>query len=187
MKVKIKKLTANAQIPTKAHESDFCYDVYATSCEEIEPGIWKYGIGLAYEIERGPQCLGEWQEKFGCEIVSWNADGTCTTKPGITTTGITIRPQLYSRFNLSIDFRPRSSIWKTGLILSNCEGTLDELYRGEILAYFYEVIPGKDKYKVGDRIGQVKLGFTLPIEWEEVEELDVNTERGTGGFGSTGR
>ena len=73
------------------------------------------------------------------------------------------------------------------MILSNCEGTLDELYRGEVKAYFYEVVPGKEKYKVGDRIGQVKLGFTLPIEWEVVEDIDTNTERGIGGFGSTGK
>ena len=86
---------------------------------------------------------------------------------------------------LSLDFRPRSSIWKTGLILSNCEGTIDELYRGEVMAYFYEVIKGKEKYKVGDRIGQIKLGFTLPIEFEEANELS-ESERGTNGFGSTG-
>ena len=60
------------------------------------------------------------------------------------------------------------------------------IYRGEIMAYFYEVIPGKEKYKVGDRIGQIKLGFTLPIEFEE-SEIDTNTERGTAGFGSTGK
>ena len=72
------------------------------------------------------------------------------------------------------------------MILSNCEGTLDELYRGEIKAVFYHVNPFKKKYKVGDRIGQIKLGFTLPIEFKEVKDLDTDTERGTRGFGSTG-
>ena len=42
------------------------------------------------------------------------------------------------------------------------------------------------RYKVGDRIGQIKLGVTLPMEFEEVDELS-DTERGDGGYGSTGR
>ena len=137
--------------------------MYATSCEEIEPGIWKYGIGLAFEIVRPTSAL------FGTGW--WTGLEDFIGRPEV---------------KLSLDFRPRSSVWKTGMILSNCEGTLDELYRGEILAYFYEVIPGKEKYKVGDRIGQIKLGFTLPIEFEE-GEINTSTERGTGGFGSTGR
>lgn len=161
MKVKIKRLSPLAKTPTKAHDEDFCYDVYATSCEEVEPGIWKYGIGLAFEIERD-------YEPIKLPIHHLNEF-----------------PFIDSPIKLSIDFRPRSSIWKTGLILSNCEGTIDELYRGEVLAYFYEAIPNKEKYKVGDRIGQIKLGFTLPMEFEEVDELS-ETARGEGGFGSTG-
>ncbi len=174
MKVKIKKLDPNAKIPTKAHDSDFCYDVYATSCEEIEPGIWKYGLGFCYEIDRPfkPKQEEEFFIVFKNSIEPFWKDNFNFDLPKI---------------NISIDFRPRSSVWKTGLILSNCEGTLDELYRGEVMAFFYEVIPGKEKYKVGDRIGQIKLGFTIPIEFEEVDELDTDTERGTGGFGSTGK
>ena len=42
------------------------------------------------------------------------------------------------------------------------------------------------KYEVGDRIAQLKLGFTLPIDFKEVDELGA-TERGDGGFGSTGK
>lgn len=148
MRVIVEKLVSNAQIPKKAHQSDFCYDVYATSVEEVEPGIWKYGIGLAFQIDD-------------------------------------VNPDLRD-INLSIDLRPRSSIWKTGLVLCNSIGTIDELYRGEVCAYFYEVIPGKEKYKIGDRIGQIKLGFTLPIEFKE-GFVEKDTERGAGGFGSTGK
>lgn len=168
MKVKIKKLNSNAVIPTQGRVGDFCYDVIATSCREVEPGIWEYGTGLAYEIERKP--------------TPWY--GPCTGLLG----DINLE-QIVSHHSvkLSLDFRPRSSVWKTGMILSNCVGTLDEFYRGEMMAYFYEVIPGKEKYKVGDRIGQIKLGITLPLEFEEVDEIDMNTERGTGGFGSTGK
>ena len=176
MKVKIKKLTEKAKIPTQAHDKDFCYDVYATSCEEVEPGIWKYGIGLAFEIVRDIENIGEISARPYTSDPFKQADVLRWLKINFEDCNI----------KLSLDFRPRSSVWKTGMILSNCEGTLDELYRGEVMAYFYEVIPGKEKYKVGDRIGQIKLGFTLPIEFEE-GEINADTERGTGGFGSTGR
>ena len=176
MKVKIKKLSENAKIPTQAHDKDFCYDVYATSCEEVEPGIWKYGIGLAFEIVRDIENIGEISARPYTSDPFKQADVSRWLKINFEDCNI----------KLSLDFRPRSSVWKTCMILSNCEGTLDELYRGEVMAYFYEVIPGKEKYKVGDRIGQIKLGFTLPIEFEE-GEINADTERGTGGFGSTGR
>ena len=179
MKVKIKKLNKNAKIPTQAHDKDFCYDVYATSCEEVEPGIWKYGIGLAFEIDRD-----------SVDVVIGKTRVLETHSYGMFSNEFYTSKDTHlvlDDIKISIDFRPRSSVWKTGMILSNCEGTLDELYRGEILAYFYEVVPGKEKYKVGDRIGQVKLGFTLPIEWEVVEDITTNTERGVCGFGSTGK
>lgn len=87
---------------------------------------------------------------------------------------------------LSIDIRPRSSVWKTGMILSNCEGTIDEGYLNTISAVFYHVMPNMPRYKVGDRICQMKIGATLPIEFVEVDELD-ETERGMKGYGSSGK
>ena len=169
MKVKIKKLTENAKIPTKAYNKDFCYDVYATSCKRVGWRTWEYGIGLAFEIVRLPD------NPFG-DIVYSIVGGYPNLNQILSSKEV----------NISLDFRPRSSVWKTGMILSNCEGTLDELYRGEIKAVFYRINIFGKKYKVGDRIGQIKLGFTLPIEFEE-GEIDTNTERGTGGFGSTGK
>lgn len=178
MKVKIKKLVENAKVPTQAHQKDFCYDVYATSCKRIGYKTYEYGVGLAYEIVRDDEHLGDdFMYKF---------DKTCQELYSISCRSYTLYKSMYDNVKLSIDFRPRSSIFKTGMILSNCEGTLDELYRGEIKAIFYHINPFKKKYKIGDRIGQVKLGFTLPIEWEVVDELDDDTERGTNGFGSTG-
>lgn len=87
--------------------------------------------------------------------------------------------------NIGISFHPRSSVWKTGLILSNCEGLVDKDYRAEVAAVFYKVAPG-EIYKVGDRIGQLKLTFSPDIEFEVADELN-ETERGMGGYGSTGR
>jgi dUTP pyrophosphatase len=82
---------------------------------------------------------------------------------------------------------PRSSIRKYELILSNSVGVIDSGYRGEIQATFKKE-NGLDSlaYKVGDRICQIIIIPYPPIEFEEVEELN-NTERGEGGFGSTGK
>lgn len=88
--------------------------------------------------------------------------------------------------SLSIDTRPRSSIWKTGMVLSNSVGTIDEGYRGEVCAIFYHVMPNMPRYKVGDRIVQIKLGCSENIDFEEADELS-ETDRGAGGFGSTGK
>lgn len=88
--------------------------------------------------------------------------------------------------SLSIDIRPRSSIWKTGMILSNCEGTVDEGYRGEISAIFYHVMPNMPRYKIGDRVCQIKLGDAENMEFQVADELS-DTDRGCGGFGSTGK
>ena len=60
------------------------------------------------------------------------------------------------------------------------------MYRGNVSAVFYHVMPTMPRYRVGDRIGQIKIGITLPMEFIEVKELD-NTERGAGGYGSTGK
>jgi dUTP pyrophosphatase len=79
---------------------------------------------------------------------------------------------------------PRSSIRKTDLILSNSVGVIDSGYRGEIQATFRKT--GVDCYSVGDRGAQIIILPYPQIEFKEVQELS-NTERGKGGFGSTGK
>ena len=78
---------------------------------------------------------------------------------------------------------PRSSIRKTDLILSNSVGVIDSGYRGEIQATFKR--SGVYAYAVGDRICQIMIIPHPDIEFEEADELS-DTERGDGGFGSTG-
>jgi dUTP pyrophosphatase len=83
---------------------------------------------------------------------------------------------------------PRSSVRKTRLMLSNCVGVVDSGYRGELQATFNKVNQNsiaENDYKVGDRIAQIMIIPHPPIEFEEVAELS-DTERGEGGFGSTG-
>ena len=82
---------------------------------------------------------------------------------------------------------PRSSIRKYELTLSNSVGVIDSGYRGELQATFKKT-NGLDSlsYKVGDRVAQIMIIPHPTIEFEEVNEL-TNTERGNGGFGSTGK
>lgn len=80
---------------------------------------------------------------------------------------------------------PRSSIYKNSAILSNSVGVIDSGYRGEIMANFLtsnEVFG----YKVGDKFAQLIIMPIPPVQFKEVTELS-STERGEGGFGSTGK
>ncbi len=151
MKVKIKKLNPNAVVPFKKYDDDFCYDLVATSCEEIAPNVYKYGTGLAFEIEDSKDSP-LWPEKL----------------------------------NYCITVRPRSSICKTGMVLSNSEGTIDFSYRGEVSCVFYHVIPDMPRYKVGDKIAQLHFDIACKMHFVETDSLS-ETDRGTGGYGSTGK
>ena len=84
---------------------------------------------------------------------------------------------------------PRSSVRKTRLMLSNCVGVVDSGYRGELQATFNKVnqnSQAENDYKVGDRIAQIMIVPHPDIQFEEADELS-DTERGEGGFGSTGK
>lgn len=84
---------------------------------------------------------------------------------------------------------PRSSISKTNWILANSIGIIDADYRGEWMMVFkclgemiYQPLP----YAIGDRCGQIYFEQIQRFHIEEVDELS-ETERGEGGFGSTGK
>jgi dUTP pyrophosphatase len=80
---------------------------------------------------------------------------------------------------------PRSSISKTDHFLRNSVGVIDSGYRGEIKLRMSIPALGETEYLIGDKVGQLIL-IKLPwVEIEEVEELS-DTDRGEGGFGSTG-
>ena len=85
---------------------------------------------------------------------------------------------------------PRSSIRKTRLQLSNSVGVVDSGYRGELQATFNKIHTTienqKNDYKVGDRVAQIMIIPHPEVEFNEVDELS-DSERGEGGFGSTGK
>ena len=160
MEVKIKKLHPDAIIPKYAKPGDAGLDLTATSMEYDEYGNICYGTGLAFEIPEG---------------------------------------------YVGLVF-PRSSICKEQLLLSNAVGVIDSGYRGEVSFKFKPSMAldnrqcaktDKDRlwsvairqngiYKVGDRIGQIIILPYPQIEFVEVDALS-ETERGTGGYGSSGK
>ena len=144
MKVKIKKLSPDAVIPTYAKEGDAGMDMVATRIINETLDSITYGTDIALEIPEG---------------------------------------------FVGLVF-PRSSIRKTHLHLSNSVGVIDSGYRGEIQATFKKIQGisnnALDNYKVGGRIFQLMIIPHPTIQFQEVDEL-TTTERGEGGFGSTGK
>jgi len=141
MKVRIKKLSTDAVIPTYAKEGDAGMDLVATRIISNTTFDVSYGTDLAMEIPNG---------------------------------------------FVGLVF-PRSSIRKTDLSLTNCVGVIDSGYRGELQATFRKHKGvASTTYAVGDRVAQIMIIPHPPIEFEEADELS-DTERGDGGFGSTGK
>ena len=110
MIVKFKRFHKDAKIPTQAYDKDFCVDLYAVSEEEIAPNVWKYGFGFGLQIERDKEII---EKGISDSDKSYALIG-----------GKEIRFD-NSPIKLSIDIRPRSSVWKTGMVLSNCAGTVN--------------------------------------------------------------
>lgn len=167
MEVKIKKVHPNAVIPTYATEDSAGMDLTVTSWEFDDYGNKVYHTGLAFEIPKG-----------------------------------------YAGFIF-----PRSSNAKKNLWLTNSVGIIDADYRGEVtlkykasirvintlwvrLKLFFKhsvrnnigitSVWENTDYEVGDKCGQIVIMPFPQIEFKEVKELS-KTERGAGGYGSTGR
>jgi dUTP pyrophosphatase len=81
--------------------------------------------------------------------------------------------------------RSRSGLASNGIIVANSPGTIDEGYRGEICVILANLNDSSEFIRVGDRIAQFTIKKVIDFEIEEVEKLS-ETERGAGGFGSTG-
>ena len=144
MRVKIKRLTEHAVIPTSGSDYAAGYDLYA----DIEQGTAvissgdtvKIGTGIAAEIPEG---------YFGA---------------------------IFARSGMAT---------KRGLRPANCVGVIDSDYRGEIIVALHNDSKESQEINSGDRIAQLVIMPYLPVEFVEVDEL-TNTDRGDGGFGSTG-
>ena len=112
-------------------------------------------------------------------------DGVLILKPGERTlipTGL----QMCLPIGYEAQIRPRSGLAiKKGITMLNSPGTIDADYRGEIKVI--AINHGNENFEVhhGDRIAQMVINEVIQLEIEESDNLD-ETERGEGGFGSTG-
>lgn len=82
--------------------------------------------------------------------------------------------------------RPRSGLAsKKGITVLNAPGTIDADYRGEIKVILVNLSDEEFVVQNGERIAQLVVAAHEKVEWDLAEEL-IETERGAGGFGSTG-
>lgn len=140
MKVKVKLLTDNAQIPVFGKTDDAGADLTVT--DVIKEGLFKvtYKFGIAVELP----------------------------------------------LNYYAMIVPRSSVRKTFQWLSNSCGIIDNGYRGEIQATFYRIPFISTLYKVGERACQLIVRPQMMVVYTLTDKL-TDTQRGDGGFGSTGK
>lgn len=86
-----------------------------------------------------------------------------------------------------MQIRPRSGLAaKHGITVLNSPGTIDADYRGEIKVILVNLSNEPFTIEAGERIAQMIVARYEQIEWQAAEELS-STERGAGGFGSTGK
>lgn len=140
MKIRIKRLSPNGKIPTRAKSSDAGYDLYSTSDLPITPTARELvSTGIAIEIPEG----------------------------------------YYGRV------APRSGLAvKAGVDI--LAGVVDSGYRNEIKVVMINLGQGLVSVNKGDRIAQLIIEKCHDVEWEEVKELS-DSDRGEGGFGSSGK
>jgi deoxyuridine 5'-triphosphate nucleotidohydrolase len=98
------------------------------------------------------------------------------------TTGIKIQPD----YGWYFDLIPRSSIIKTGYMVANSIGVIDRTFVGPIIVPLVKIDPSGEDLVLPARIVQIVPRPIIHVEWVLAEELD-STERGDGGFGSTGK
>lgn len=113
-------------------------------------------------------------------------DGVLTVLPGQTVkvpTGIAIELPEYT---VGLIYARSGMATKRGLAPANKVGVIDSDYRGEILVALYNQSGSEQTVEPGERIAQLVVTPYVPAIFEEREELS-ETERGEGGFGSTGK
>lgn len=120
-----------------------------------------------------------------CSLLLENRSEGLTINPGqrvLVPTGLSM--EIPEGFEIQV--RPRSGLsFKTGLLVVNSPGTIDCDYRGEVKVILGNLGDKPEIIRHGDRVAQYVLAPVTQATFEVVEDLS-NTERGAGGFGSTG-
>ncbi len=112
-------------------------------------------------------------------------DGVWTLHPGeikLIDTGLRVEIP----FGWEIQVRPRSGLSTKGITVANSPGTIDAGYRGDCKVILTNIGSKPFVIKPGDRIAQWAIRQAPAVSFVEVEQLS-ESERGTGGFGSTGK
>lgn len=174
MKVKIKKLSDDAVIPSYSKVGDAGMDLVATSRIFDKYGNVEYGTGLAMEIPEGYVGL------------LFPRSSICKQDLALSN-AVGVLDSCY-RGEIKFKFKPTLSYMEFGAT-DDPYGT----YEDSDTFDFVGISGGIEKdcanasiYNIGDRIGQLIIMPYPNIEFEEVDELS-STNRGEGGFGSTGK
>ena len=163
-KVEIKVInSSNNELPKYSHDGDAGCDVRAnlSMCNEK----FMYDDGYIYT-------------EGGNRILFLPAGSRALIPSGI---------QMQVPYGYEVQVRPRSGLaLKHGITLTNCIGTIDAPYTGDVGLIIQNT--SKEPFEIvdGERIGQFVLNKVEQIKWVEVDTLD-ETERGNGGFGHTGK
>ena len=86
--------------------------------------------------------------------------------------------------HIEAQVRPKSSISAKGILVHF--GTVDSDYRGEVQVVMQNLNQHGVEFEAGQKIAQIVFSKKTDIELEQTEDIENNTNRGTGGFGSTG-
>jgi dUTP pyrophosphatase len=201
VKIKVKKLHPEAVIPKFMNKGDAGADLTATSVE-IKNGHIIYGLGIATEIPNG-YCMKIYPRSSIYKAVLRLANNT-----GIIDSKFREEIKLIFDINTNVFFErylERKSMlqftWEDMYKPPHQRLIRDKITEEDIIKakndyisytyddYLKEIIYHPTTgafYRVGDRIGQAVIEKLVPIDYIEVQELDMNNDRG-GGFGSTDR
>ena len=171
MKVKIKKLHESAVIPSYSKKGDAGMDLTAVDYYYDVEGNIVYRTGLAIEIPEGYVGL-IFRRSSICK-----RDINLTNAVGVIDSGY--RGEIIMKFKPSLCFHPNEY---TDYLASD---KFDD-YDGVYIPYDERIPIKPHTYNYGERIGQIIIIPYPQIEFEEVEEL-TKTDRGDGGFGSSGK
>ena len=157
--VKLVKIAPDVVMPTKAHDTDAGFDLYAY-CPDASFYSWESGCQLNV---KGVKVRPNETYKFHTGIKMAIPDGYWGG--------------IYARSGLAT---------KCGLRPANCVGVIDSSYRGEIIVAIHNDSNETQLVHNGDRIAQLVIQKVEPTVFEEVSELD-ETSRGESGFGGSGK
>ena len=148
-----------------------------SSSERVALQVRRLPHGEGLELPRYATVGAAGMDVLSAEDVIIEASGRHAVATGLS---VAIPP------GYEIQVRPRSGLaLKHGISVPNTPGTIDSDYRGELKVILINHGPEPFPIHRGDRIAQLVVAPVTLAEWDEVAELD-ETERGAGGFGSTG-